>query len=98
GGGVEGLGNVGRPLVGAAQVAALVAASARRARLHAEPRELNGQAALVFYRGAEPFAALTLAVAEGRIQRVFFHADATRLRHLGSPPDPPATSTDVQAR
>ena len=30
-----------------------------------------------------PFAAVTLAVAEGKIQRVFFHADPTRLRSLG---------------
>jgi hypothetical protein len=36
----------------------------------------------VFFRGEQPFAALLLAVADGKIQRVFFHADATRLRFV----------------
>jgi hypothetical protein len=45
--------------------------------------ELNGQPALVFYRDGAPFAALLIAVADGRIQRVFFHADLRRLRYLG---------------
>ena len=43
----------------------------------------NGQPALVFYHEGAPFAAMLLAVADGRIHRVFFHADVERLRYLG---------------
>jgi RNA polymerase sigma-70 factor (ECF subfamily) len=81
----RGVRNLRRPLVGAAHVAAFVAATSRRAEVDVEQRELNGQPALVFYRDNRPFAAVLLAVAEGRIQRVFFHADASRLRRLGRP-------------
>ena len=79
--------NLTRPLVGAARVAAFIAATSAQAagRLRVEPRELNGQPAIVFWQGAEPFAALLLAVAEGKVRRVFFHADRERLRHLGAP-------------
>lgn len=80
---VEGLRNLRRPLLGAKGVAAFVVATSRRAALDVERRELNGQPALVFYRDGRPFAAVLLAVADGRIERVFFHADASRLRHLG---------------
>ena len=79
----RGLRNLRRPLQGAEQVAAFVAATSRRAVLDAEQRELNGQPALVFYRDGSPFAAVLLAVADGKIQRVFFHADLSRLRYLG---------------
>ncbi len=80
---LAGLRNLRRPLEGAAQVAAFVAAASRRVELEVEPRELNGQPALVFYRDEQPFAAVLLAVAQGKIQRIFFHADPARLRHLG---------------
>ena len=79
----RGIRNLRRPLEGAAHVAAFVAATSRRAELEVEQRELNGQPALVFYRDRNPFAAVTLAVADGKIHRVFFHADTTRLRNLG---------------
>jgi RNA polymerase sigma-70 factor (ECF subfamily) len=79
----RGVRNLRRPLEGAEHVAAFVAATSRRAELTVEPHELNGQPALVFYRDDQPFAAVLLAVADGRIQRIFFHADPTRLRHLG---------------
>jgi RNA polymerase sigma-70 factor, ECF subfamily len=79
----RGLRNLRQPLQGAEQVAAFVAATSRRAVLEAEQRELNGQPALVFYRDGSPFAAVLLAVADGKIQRVFFHADLSRLRYLG---------------
>jgi RNA polymerase sigma-70 factor (ECF subfamily) len=79
----RGLRNLRQPLQGAEQVAAFVAATSRRAVLDAEQRELNGQPALVFYRDGSPFAAVLLAVADGKIQRVFFHADLSRLRYLG---------------
>ena len=58
-------------------------ATARSVDLETEVHELNGQPALVFYHENAPFAALLLAVADGRIHRVFFHADLDRLRHLG---------------
>ena len=71
------------PLHGARKIAAFVAATARSSDLGAEIHELNGQPALVFYDGEAPFAALLLGVADGRIHRVFFHADVARLRYLG---------------
>ena len=79
----RGIRNLRRPLQGAGRVAAFVVATSRRAQLDVEPRELNGQPALVFYRDERPFAAVLLAVAEGQIQRVFFQADPARLGHLG---------------
>ena len=79
----KGVRNLRRPLEGAERVAAFVVATSRRAALEVEPRELNGQPALVFYREGRPFAAVLLAVADGKIQRVFFHADLSRLRYLG---------------
>ena len=79
----RGLRNLRRPLEGAERVAAFVVATSRRAVLEVEQRELNGQPALVFYREERPFAAVLLAVADGKIQRVFFHADLSRLRYLG---------------
>jgi RNA polymerase sigma-70 factor (ECF subfamily) len=79
----RGIRNLRLPLEGAGRVAAFVAAASRRAELEVQQRELNGQPALVFYRDDRPFAAVLLAVAEGKIQRVFFHADPARLRHLG---------------
>lgn len=78
--------NTWHPLHGAARIAALIAASARRqpSRVVIEEHELNGQPAVVFSDGGRPFAAMLLAVADGKIQRVFFHADQSRLAHLGT--------------
>ena len=73
-----------RPLEGAARIAAFVAATARRAAFGIEKSELNGQPALVLRLDERPFAAILLDVADGRIQRIFFHADASRLGHLGA--------------
>jgi RNA polymerase sigma-70 factor (ECF subfamily) len=78
-----GIRNLRAPLHGSRKIAAFVAATARSTDLEAQVHELNGQPALVFYDGAEPFAALLLAVADGRVHRVFFHADAGRLRYVG---------------
>jgi RNA polymerase sigma-70 factor (ECF subfamily) len=79
-----GVRNLTAPLVGAEPVAGFVIAATRRnADLRAEIHELNGQPALVLYEGDAPFAAILLGIADGRIQRVFFHADITRLRYLG---------------
>jgi RNA polymerase sigma-70 factor (ECF subfamily) len=81
---IGGFRNLQRPLVGRARIAAFVTSTARRSRgeLRTEVRQLNGRLAVVFVRGDAPFGALQLAVAEGRIQRLFFHADAERLRYL----------------
>jgi RNA polymerase sigma-70 factor (ECF subfamily) len=78
-----GLRNLPRPLEGAARIAAFVTAAARGGAGKFEPRELNGQPAIVVYRGDQPFAALLLGVADNKIQRIFFHADPHRLRYLG---------------
>lgn len=83
---VGGIRNLPRPLHGAARIAAFVVAvtSRRGVTLQAFEHELNGQPAIVFWtEDRHPFAALLLAVAEGKIQRVFFHADVDRLRRLG---------------
>ncbi|MGC4054840.1 MAG: sigma-70 family RNA polymerase sigma factor [Paludibaculum sp.] len=80
---VEGIRNLHAPLQGAVNIASFIAATAQRAVLETEMHELNGRPALVFYSGNAPFAALLLGIADGRIQRVFFHADSGRLRFLG---------------
>jgi len=60
-----------------------VVATTRSSGLDVEERELNGRPALVLSRNDRPFAALLLAVADDKIQRIFFHADPNRLRYLG---------------
>jgi RNA polymerase sigma-70 factor (ECF subfamily) len=87
----RGLRNLQRPLQGSAKIAAFVVASARDSELEVEMRELNGQPAIVLYEGDRPSAALLLGIANGQIHRVFFHADSTRLSHLGPrrPKSPP---------
>ena len=84
--GVDGLRNLRKPLEGAARVAAFVVAATRpgSALFQLGEHELNGQPAVVFYDGDRPSAALLLGVADGKIQRVFFHADLRRLGHLGA--------------
>ena len=88
---VAGQRNLPRPLQGAARIAAFVAAATARGAqvLRTEQRDLNGRPAVVFLSEGRPFAALLLAVAGGKIQRVYFHADAGRLGRL-RPPDPDA--------
>jgi RNA polymerase sigma-70 factor (ECF subfamily) len=81
---VDGVRNLPVPLQGARRIAAFVAATARGSDLTREIHELNGQPAVVFYEHGKPFAALLLAIANERVHRVFFHADLTRLRFLGS--------------
>ncbi len=74
--------NLRAPLQGAERVAAFVVAASRNTDLEVEERELNGRPAIVFFSAERPFAALLLAVADDKIQRVFFFADATRLARL----------------
>jgi RNA polymerase sigma-70 factor, ECF subfamily len=88
----RGFRNLRLPLQGAAKIAAFIVATARNAGLEAEMRELNGQPAIVLYDKEKPSGALLLGVANGHIHRVFFHADTTRLQHVGprarkSPPN-----------
>jgi RNA polymerase sigma-70 factor (ECF subfamily) len=78
--------NAGRPVVGATRIAAFIAAvvreNTRQSTIH--ERSLNGRPAIVYVRPDGTIAvALTIAVANGRIRRLFVHADATRLRHVG---------------
>jgi RNA polymerase sigma-70 factor, ECF subfamily len=83
---VGGRRNLPAPLKGAARIAAFVVGSGRRGSLLNEVRELNGQPAIVFFDPDDPgtpFGALLLAIADGRIHRLFFHADLDRLGHLG---------------
>jgi RNA polymerase sigma-70 factor (ECF subfamily) len=70
------------PLVGADKIAAFVAATSRQRDLVFEERELNGQPAVVFCRAGQLLGALLLAVADDKVQRVFFHADPERLRFV----------------
>ncbi|MEI9936758.1 MAG: sigma-70 family RNA polymerase sigma factor [Pseudomonadota bacterium] len=84
--GVGGLRNLNRPLAGAPHVAAFVVAATQRgsALFQWEEHDLNGQPAIVFYDADRPSAALLLGVADGKILRVFFHADLHRLGHVGA--------------
>jgi RNA polymerase sigma-70 factor (ECF subfamily) len=75
--------NLSQPMQGAARVAAFVIGAAQNVELEVERRELNGRPGLVFYAGDAPFAALQLAIADGKVQQVFFHADLSRLAHVG---------------
>ncbi len=81
---VGGLGNLPKPLTGTARIAGFIAlGTTRNVRfLKVEERELNGQPGAVFWSDDQPFAALSLGVADGKIRRVFFHADLRRLGHL----------------
>lgn len=77
--------NLPQPLQGSARIAAFVVATTQRTAgvLRVEEHQLNGQPAAVFWNGDQPFAALLLAVADGKVQRVYFHADLHRLGRLG---------------
>jgi RNA polymerase sigma-70 factor (ECF subfamily) len=77
--------NLPQPLEGAARIAAFIVATTRRTAgvLRVEEHLLNRQPAAVFWNGEQPFAALLLAVADGKVQRVYFHADLHRLSRLG---------------
>jgi RNA polymerase sigma-70 factor (ECF subfamily) len=77
--------NLAAPLKGAMHVAAFVVSATRRGggALKAEIRDLNGLPAVVLRGPTGPFGAITLAVADERIHRVYFHADLARLDHVG---------------
>lgn len=62
------------PVQGARRVAAFLCAIARKTRgeLEFEVGEVSGRAGLVFRRGGEPFAVMTLGVVGGKVGRVYF--------------------------
>jgi RNA polymerase sigma-70 factor (ECF subfamily) len=75
--------NLPRPLSGVARIIAfLTAASRRGAVVETSEHDLNGQPALVASRAGRPIAAILLSIAEGKIRRVFIHADPARLGHV----------------
>lgn len=74
--------NLVRPLRGARQIAAFVTAADARTWQDSREYMLNGQPALVVFQDGRPFAALLLAIADGRIVQVFIQADAERLRNI----------------
>ena len=76
--------NVPRPIRGGRRVAMVVAALTRNAPAGMTRREceLNGQPAMVAVMNDRPVLAILLAVADGRIESVFVHADPERLSHL----------------
>ena len=82
---VKGVRNLPRPLVGSEKIAAFVSAFARRSSPVLETREceLSGLPAIVALQEGRPVAAMLLAVAEGRIRRVFLQADPRRLKPIG---------------
>jgi RNA polymerase sigma-70 factor (ECF subfamily) len=76
--------NLRQPLKGAARIAHFIAITTARAQelVRFEERTLNGQPAIVLWLGDQPFAALGVAVADGKIRNIFFHADVEHLRHV----------------
>jgi RNA polymerase sigma-70 factor (ECF subfamily) len=77
--------NIPRPVSGAMKIAAfLAAASQRDGGLETRECELNGQPALIATQNGRTVAALLLVVADGRIRRVFIHADPAHLGHLSA--------------
>jgi RNA polymerase sigma-70 factor (ECF subfamily) len=82
---IKGVRNLPGPLTGADKIAAFITAFARRPAIPLETHEceLNGQPALVTLQGSKPLVAILLAVAGGRIERIFLQADPTRLQRVG---------------
>lgn len=76
--------NVGRPVVGATRIAALLGALVREGigALATEEHTINGEPAVLVFRGGALFSAIFVAVADDRIRHVYVHTDPDRLRHL----------------
>lgn len=78
--------NIGRPVVGARRIAALIEAFTRQdpsARLEFRERMLNGEPAMVVFLDGRALAAMLVSVADRKIRHVFFQGDPERLRHIG---------------
>ena len=87
-GGIEGV-TVGRvrnlphPVSGAGKIAAFLAAASKRGGdLETRECEINGQPAMVATQNGRTIAAILLVVEDGKVQRVFIHADPSHLAHL----------------
>lgn len=80
----DGIRNLVVPLRGAAKVARFVVTATARnpTELTGSMRALNGMPALVLEHRGAPSAVLAVAVEDGKIAAVYFHADETRLGHL----------------
>ena len=77
--------SVRRPVEGRVRIAALVKALASQSVPKGEvhERSLNGQPAAIVVKNGRAVLAILVAVADGKIRRVFLQADPQRLRHLG---------------
>jgi RNA polymerase sigma-70 factor (ECF subfamily) len=79
--------NIGRPVVGATRIVALIKAFQKEGggagRFRFLERTLNGQPAMLAFLDGKPLAAMLLSVADGKVRHVFYQTDPERLRHLG---------------
>ncbi|OLF11917.1 RNA polymerase sigma-70 factor [Actinophytocola xanthii] len=99
-GGDKGLGLL-RPVVGAKNVARLLAATAEMLRgiVLVEPREVNGQPGAVLQdQHGKVLAILALDVLDGRIQTIRSVINPDKLEHLGPLANAQALREEVQAR
>lgn len=74
--------NLTAPLQGADDVIRFLKATSAAGPLDLEYRELNGRTAVVFVRDGETFGALSIEVADGKIQSLYFQGDPERLRFV----------------
>jgi RNA polymerase sigma-70 factor (ECF subfamily) len=76
--------NLPGPLTGASRVAAFVAAVTPQGSANLVTREcrINGQPAVLLLREERAFAAIVLAVADGKIRHIFIHAYPARLGRI----------------
>jgi RNA polymerase sigma-70 factor (ECF subfamily) len=83
-----GIRNIGKPVVGRRNVAALLGIVGRQSAgpaLEFRERTLNGGPAVVIFQAGRPVTAILVSVADGKVRHVFLHVDAARLGHVGPP-------------
>ena len=77
---------IGRPVVGRMKIAALMKAFANQ-KVFPPPefqeRTLNGEPAVVGFRGGSAFGAILISIADGKVRHVFLQTDPERLKHIG---------------
>jgi RNA polymerase sigma-70 factor (ECF subfamily) len=79
---------VGRPVVGRVKIAALMKAFANQKVIpppEFQERLLNGEPAVVGFRGGRAFGAILVSIADGKVRHVFLQTDPERLKHIGLP-------------
>jgi RNA polymerase sigma-70 factor, ECF subfamily len=77
---------IGRPVVGRMKIAALMKAFANQKVFplpEFQERTLNGEPAVVGFRGGRAFGAILISIADGRVRHVFLQTDPERLKHIG---------------